>query len=121
MRGVILPFPLYVSMAWCLVKHRDNFTFTFIFFLGLHPDSRSGLICCRHAVGLVERRLKRHKISNCSVKYEYSTNERRHPHAGRVSNTASQTQGSAVEICSEYVLLNAREGNRQKQVGMNAD
>jgi len=23
------PLPQYVFMAWCLVKHRDNFTFTF--------------------------------------------------------------------------------------------
>jgi hypothetical protein len=23
-----LPPPYYVFMAWCLVKHRDNFTFT---------------------------------------------------------------------------------------------
>jgi hypothetical protein len=29
MRGAIPPLPQYVSMAWCLVKHRDNFTFTF--------------------------------------------------------------------------------------------
>jgi hypothetical protein len=28
MRGVILPLPQYVFMAWCLVKHRDKFTFT---------------------------------------------------------------------------------------------
>jgi hypothetical protein len=28
MRGAIPPLPLYVYMAWCLVKHRDNFTFT---------------------------------------------------------------------------------------------
>jgi hypothetical protein len=27
MRGAISPLPLYVFMAWCLVKHRDNFTF----------------------------------------------------------------------------------------------
>jgi hypothetical protein len=27
MRGTILPLPQYVFMAWCLVKHRDNFTF----------------------------------------------------------------------------------------------
>jgi hypothetical protein len=27
MRGAILPFPQYVFLAWCLVKHRDNFTF----------------------------------------------------------------------------------------------
>jgi hypothetical protein len=28
MRGAIPPLPQYVFMAWCLVKHRDNFTFT---------------------------------------------------------------------------------------------
>jgi hypothetical protein len=27
MRGGIPPLPQYVFMAWCLVKHRDNFTF----------------------------------------------------------------------------------------------
>jgi hypothetical protein len=29
MRGAIIPLPQYAFMAWCLVKHRDNFTFTF--------------------------------------------------------------------------------------------
>jgi hypothetical protein len=29
-RGAIPPIPQYVFMAWCLVKHRGNFTFTFI-------------------------------------------------------------------------------------------
>jgi len=29
MRGSIPPFPQYVFMVWCLVKHRDNFTFNF--------------------------------------------------------------------------------------------
>jgi hypothetical protein len=27
MSGAILPLPQYVFMAWCLVKHRGNFTF----------------------------------------------------------------------------------------------
>jgi len=27
MRGAILPLCQYIFMAWCLVKHRDNFTF----------------------------------------------------------------------------------------------
>jgi hypothetical protein len=27
MRGAIPPLHLYAFMAWCLVKHRDNFTF----------------------------------------------------------------------------------------------
>jgi hypothetical protein len=30
MNGAIPPLPQHVFMAWCLVKHRDNFTFTFI-------------------------------------------------------------------------------------------
>jgi hypothetical protein len=30
MRGTIPPLPQYIFMAWCLVKHSDNFTFTFI-------------------------------------------------------------------------------------------
>jgi hypothetical protein len=29
MRGAIPPIHQYTFMAWCLVKHRDNFTFTF--------------------------------------------------------------------------------------------
>jgi hypothetical protein len=29
MRGAIPPLPQYVFMAWCSVKHRDNFTFIF--------------------------------------------------------------------------------------------
>jgi hypothetical protein len=29
MRGAIPPLPQYAFMAWCLVKHRDNVTFTF--------------------------------------------------------------------------------------------
>jgi hypothetical protein len=32
MRGAIPPFPQYVFIAWCLVKHRDNFTFTLLIF-----------------------------------------------------------------------------------------
>jgi hypothetical protein len=29
MCGAIPPFPQYVFLAWCLVKHRDNFTFIY--------------------------------------------------------------------------------------------
>jgi hypothetical protein len=31
MSGTIPPLPQYVFMTWCLVKHRDNLTFTFCF------------------------------------------------------------------------------------------
>jgi hypothetical protein len=30
MRGAIPPLPQYAFMEWCLVKHRYNFTFTFL-------------------------------------------------------------------------------------------
>jgi len=30
-RGVMPPLPQYVSMAWCLVKHRNNFNFTYCY------------------------------------------------------------------------------------------
>jgi hypothetical protein len=33
MRGAIPPLSQYVFMAWCLVKHRDNFTFPLTFTL----------------------------------------------------------------------------------------
>jgi hypothetical protein len=39
MRGAIPPLPQYVFMAWCLVKHRDNFTFTL--------NKKSGYACMR--------------------------------------------------------------------------
>jgi len=29
-RGAILPLPQYAFITWCLVKHRDNFSFTFM-------------------------------------------------------------------------------------------
>jgi hypothetical protein len=30
MRGAVHPLPQYAFIAWCLVKHRENFTFTFL-------------------------------------------------------------------------------------------
>jgi hypothetical protein len=35
MRGAIPPFSQYASMVRCLFKHRDSFTFTFYFCIGL--------------------------------------------------------------------------------------
>jgi hypothetical protein len=29
MHGTMPPLPQYAFIAWCLVKHRDNFAFTF--------------------------------------------------------------------------------------------
>jgi len=48
MHGAMPPFPQYVFMAWwCLVKHRDNFTFT-LTLPGhptvIHPESKFFLV-----------------------------------------------------------------------------
>jgi hypothetical protein len=40
MCGAIPPLPQYTFMEWCLVKHRDNFTFTFILVALVQPDGR---------------------------------------------------------------------------------
>jgi hypothetical protein len=45
MSGAITPLPQYAFMAWCLVKHRDNFTFTlpylFACLLHIHQTEKS--------------------------------------------------------------------------------
>jgi hypothetical protein len=43
MRGSIPPLPQYVFMAWCLVKHRDNFTFIYSLCLALISLTRAVL------------------------------------------------------------------------------
>jgi hypothetical protein len=59
MRGAIFPLPQYVFMPWCLLKHRDSFTFftlemlfkvpfdffvaPFMFYLGYLCIQRRGL------------------------------------------------------------------------------
>jgi hypothetical protein len=46
MRGVIPPLPQYVFIAWCLVKHKENFTFLNVLtspeFSGTHTWNGSG-------------------------------------------------------------------------------
>jgi hypothetical protein len=44
MLGAMSSLPQYVFMAWCLVKHRDNFTFTFTILLPLRGYSQCGPI-----------------------------------------------------------------------------
>jgi hypothetical protein len=41
MHGAILPLPQYAFMAWCLVKHRDNFTFYNAKVMETNTDSMS--------------------------------------------------------------------------------
>jgi hypothetical protein len=40
MRGAIPPLSQYVFMAWYIVKHRDNFTFTFTNIIGVIKSRR---------------------------------------------------------------------------------
>jgi hypothetical protein len=36
MREAVPPLPQCVFMAWCLVKHRDNFTFIVVIYFSFH-------------------------------------------------------------------------------------
>jgi hypothetical protein len=38
MHGAVPPLPHYAFMAWCLVKHRDNFTFTFTLQMSIEKE-----------------------------------------------------------------------------------
>jgi len=55
MRGAIPPLPRHVFMAWCLVKHRNYFTFTFTWFsLVLDCNTRFAspvINVCEHMTG----------------------------------------------------------------------
>jgi hypothetical protein len=44
MRGAISSLPQYASMAWCLVKHRDNFTFYLFTFINVQILIRDTVI-----------------------------------------------------------------------------
>jgi hypothetical protein len=52
MSGAVPPFPQYVFMAWCLVKHRGNFTFTISCFIDFYLDIESDEIL-RKFLGIV--------------------------------------------------------------------
>jgi hypothetical protein len=38
------PLPHYAFMLWCLVKHRDNFTFTFLRKLSIQDTTVKGTV-----------------------------------------------------------------------------
>jgi len=40
MGGVVPLLPQYVFAAWCLVKHKDDFTFTFTFWTQYYRKRR---------------------------------------------------------------------------------
>jgi len=50
MRGAIHPLLQYAFMAWCLVKHRDNFTFTLAYLFEDHSREiiRQGKLINKH-------------------------------------------------------------------------
>jgi hypothetical protein len=52
MRGAIPPLPQYIFMAWCLVKHRHSFTFTFAVSMNSSvSDATSYATTCRPTLG----------------------------------------------------------------------
>jgi hypothetical protein len=50
MRGAIPPLFQYAFMAWCLVKYRDNFTFTFIlpYYYSIYNKQSMGIVFNLH-------------------------------------------------------------------------
>jgi len=48
MRGAIHPLPQCVFMAWCLVKHRDNFTFMAYNHLGVCSSCKGTHCSCEY-------------------------------------------------------------------------
>jgi len=41
MRGAVSALSQYVSMEWCLVKHRDNFNFIIIIIIIIFGDGKT--------------------------------------------------------------------------------
>jgi hypothetical protein len=65
MCGAIPPLPQYVFMAWCLVKHRDNFNFTFIICVVLLNFSIYKKLCPKREKAMVGwRRLHNEELHN---------------------------------------------------------
>jgi hypothetical protein len=54
MRGAISPLPQYVFVVGCLVKHRDNFTFFFVFTF-FHVFSTLTYLCLEGKVEFLEQ------------------------------------------------------------------
>jgi hypothetical protein len=51
MRGAIPPLLQYAFMAWCLVKHRDKFTFyLYLYHVNEWPTSHSNLCHCHDII-----------------------------------------------------------------------
>jgi hypothetical protein len=65
MRRAIPPLLQYVFMAWCLVKHRDNFTFT-LTFTHFHTFSSPNFIICLAVSFPVTYNLTLSKDSSCN-------------------------------------------------------
>jgi hypothetical protein len=82
MRGSIHPLLLYVFMAWCLVKHRDNFTF---YWQDLSIDGR-----------IILKESKGKKVGRCGLD---SSGSGQRPVAGSCEH-CNETSGSIKgEIC----------------------
>jgi hypothetical protein len=81
MCGAIPPLPQYIFMAWCLVKHRDNFTFTFGPYL---------LPCCmgpcRHDLARVRVADGRDGLLICRIAHNISNEQSRQPKRGGLSD-----------------------------------
>jgi hypothetical protein len=61
MSGAIHPLPQYAFMAWCLIKHRDNFTSPLPFIHSYAASQSSGgFMCCDKIQNIVAVLLSKH-------------------------------------------------------------
>jgi hypothetical protein len=90
MRGAILPLPQYVPMAWCLVEHRDNFTFIFL------EDGEQFLN---------RRNTTPHMSVSISSVLRNTSNKFRSFHGGSVSSDAVQCCGRIPTFQGKNMLL----------------
>jgi len=66
MSGAITPLPKYVFMAWCLVKHRDNFTFIIMLYICYSLKLLIGVICIyTNVVQFIVDRWQSNRRINC--------------------------------------------------------
>jgi hypothetical protein len=66
MSGAIHSLPQYDFMAWCLLKHRDNFTFYLcrINFITEYAENLFNYECCEYCI--IEHFAKATGLSNCT-------------------------------------------------------
>jgi len=71
MRGAMPPLTQYVFMAWCLVKHRDNFTLLYLYVINTEDSFRPSSMSCGRK-GKMFLRLTLNTLSSFHLNKQFS-------------------------------------------------